>query len=175
MRRVKLITTVVFCLLVSLVFGQNKKFNCTEDLQEDLWLIEKYDFFKYWIEEEAIEINKQSYWIFGSGEGETSISNSVLIIPMKQKTTIYQYSSKLFIDKQIVKEKISIEYLSNYFKKLNGDVESNVISNAKYFVLSLNNLGENKCEKIIYSVEFPPMKINDEYLIDFNKIIREMN
>jgi hypothetical protein len=164
------IIIVILSLVGSLSYGQVKKFDCTKDLEEDLWLLEKYEFFKYWVDDESIELNKESYWIFGGGNGETSTSNSILIVPKKTGTFIYQYSPIKFIDKQIVKENISIDVLTNYFKKLNNSVESNIMANAKYFLISTTLVGNLKCLKVIYSVEFPPEKNGDDYLIDFNNI-----
>tara|TARA_R110001592_G_scaffold106801_9_gene299403 strand:+ start:506 stop:1033 length:528 start_codon:yes stop_codon:yes gene_type:complete len=167
----KIIIVICFCLLKISTYSQNKKFNCTRDNSEDIWLTESYEKFRFWLEDEKIQVNNESYWLFGYGEGEVSISNSALIIPMKQKTIIYQY----LFDKQIVKEVITIEYLSKYFKKLNKNVESNIIANAKYFAISENDKGKVECIKVFYSVEFPPVKNknNGFSLIDFNKIIKE--
>tara|TARA_B110000238_G_scaffold199322_1_gene246129 strand:+ start:427 stop:717 length:291 start_codon:yes stop_codon:yes gene_type:complete len=90
---------------------------------------------------------------------------------MKHETIIYQY----LLDKQIVKEVITIEYLSRYFIKLNENVESNIISNAKYFTISANDKRQDECLKTFYSVNFLPEKSNDDSLIDFDKIIKIMN
>ena len=175
MKKVKVIVVVCFCLFETLTFGQNRNFNCTKDEQEDIWLTKSYESFKFLIEEVGVQVNNKSYWLFGGGEGETSTSNSALIIPMKHETIIYQFSPLVLLDKQIVKEIISIDYLSKYFNKINESVESNVVANAKYFALSADDKGQDECIKVFYSVEFPPEKNNDDFLIDFNEIIKVMN
>jgi hypothetical protein len=167
----KIIIVLCFCLLKISAYSQNKKFDCTSDNNEDTWLTKSYESFKFWLEDEKIQVNNETYWLFGGGEGEVSTSNSALIIPMKQETIIYQY----LLDKQIVKEVITIEYLSRYFIKLNENAESNIISNAKYFTISANDKRQDECLKIFYSVNFLPEKSNDDSLIDFDKIIKIMN
>ena len=175
MRFKKAFLILYFGLLPIFVNCQNKNFPCTKDLYEDKWLSEQLEFLNYWIEKEEISLTQNSYWLFGGGEGETSTSNSVLIIPDNKKTVIYQYSPSTFLDKQIVKKKITVEYLDRYFKELNKNYDGNYAHNAKFFAINSNKRTKDKCLKIFYSLEFPPEKKRDEFLIDFNKIVSEMN
>ena len=167
----KIIIVLFFSLLKISAYSQNKNFKCTKDNYEDDWLTQSFESFNLWLEDEKTKVNKESYWLFGSGDGEVSTYYSALIIPMKQKTIIYQH----LLDKQIVNEVITIEYLSRYLKKLNKKVESNVIHNAKYFVIKADNKGQSDCVNVFYSVDFPPEKNNNDSLIDFNRIIIKMN
>ncbi|GGH04129.1 hypothetical protein GCM10011416_24040 [Polaribacter pacificus] len=175
MKYVQVIFLIFFGLSETATFGQGRNFNCTKDLQEDVWLSKSFENFKFFIEEEKINVNNNSFWLIGGGEGETSTKSSVLIKPMKQETLIYQYSPLVILDKQIVKTKISIDYLSNFFKKLNDNVSSNIAANAKYFVLKFSDKKRVKCVRVFYSVEFPPRKSRDSHLIDFNKLIKLLN
>ena len=168
----KILFVLCFCLLKISAYSQNKKFNCTKNNNQNSWLLKEYEHFKFWLEDENIQVNNESYWIYGGGGGEVSFSHSALIIPMEQETVIYQ---DFFTDKQIIKEVITIEYLSKYFKKLNENVESDVVANSKYFAIGVDGIRKDECIKVYYSVNFIPVKNWYNYLIDFTKIIEVMN
>lgn len=162
-------------LLSSLsLIGQIERIKCSDNEEENQWLKENYEFLEYWLQNENIELNNNSYFFVGGGEGEVSFVHSAFLLTKKHETIIYQYSTLSLLNEQIVDESITIEYLTKYFKKLNKGVDNNIIPNAEYTVLSDNKKGKVKCLKKFYTVLDLPLKKGDEGLLDFKQIVNDM-
>ena len=165
---------LIFLLSSLSLLGQVNRIDCSDNEEENQWLKENYEFLEYWIQNENIELNNDSFFFIGGGEGEVSFVHSAFLITNKNQTIIYQYSTLSLLNEQIVDESITIEYLTKYFIMLNKSVDNTIIPNAEYTVLSHNRKGKVKCLKKFYTVEDLPLKMDDEGLIDFKKIANDM-
>ncbi|WP_299780216.1 hypothetical protein [uncultured Formosa sp.] len=157
-------------LVFSFAYGQNTRLKCSENEDFNTEINDLYNHLNFMVDMEGYNptINSESYYFLVSGHGEVYYSYAALIIPSKNKTTVYQLSSGGYVVKEIYNEFLRRQTIVNFINE-SSKGEDDVLPNEIYVFISTKPGESDTCEFIIgSSTGFP---LNNGRLLDFKNIL----
>lgn len=159
----------LICLLSN--FSYSQSLECTEINKLNEHINNLYDYFRFTLEDEELDLNDESYYLIFFGEGETYYSYNSLIVPSVNNTIIYQYSPMEFIVKESYDINLDKNRILKYLNLISAKSKG-YVPNLYYVIISTNTDKADKCEHVIGSLQSLPSK--KQYLVDFYKVIENL-